>query len=422
MDKTRILVFSSAAISNEESNGRVLKNLLPSFDSNSFMNIYIYGKPMNSSDVEYHNFTDKNALISFLTLGICSKENKISFDSAADENQGNKRAISRSSFHYFLRNIVWKFAFGIKNKILKVSKKYKPNVILLLGANFAFFYKTATLVAKKTNAKLVIYTAEDYPLKKYNYMDGKVDNNIFSRSVQKSLFSAAKKAHLFSAACVYNSEKLMNDYIASGIGNIGCSSIIRIPSALSRVKSHADNGIILYAGNLPESRCRSLLEFADCLEKINTNHFVSVYGNIYSDEYGEKICKHPKIKYCGVVDYEKLISIFNNASFLLHIEGFDDYTLLDYKHAFSTKIADYLMLGIPFICYGSNQIAGIEYLQNLNFDFTIISKKSLCESLDKILNGSVEYRWDEKQIVDEFSIDSNKEKMSKIIGQVCTRE
>lgn len=75
-----------------------------------------------------------------------------------------------------------------------------------------------------------------------------------------------------------------------------------------------------------------------------------------------------------------------------YYEGFDEYTLLDYAHAFSTKIGDCYRSGIPFFAYGSKEIPCIQFGLDHNPDFSASSKGELKDKLVRVLSGGVTYR------------------------------
>lgn len=403
MEKMKILVLSVSAISDEESNGRVLKSLLPDSELCSFLNVYISGQPSADSNIKFLHFTDKNTLKSLLTLGICSKSSHNSLPSESTISQKENHYKKKKPVHYLIRNIVWKFAFGIRNIIMKSAKQFNPNIVFLMGANMPFLFKMARLISKKTHSSLIIYNAEDYPLKKYDYISCKSSYSLTTRLVQCELLKEAKKAYKISKYNIFNSDKLLSSYLDEKIIVSSNSGIIRIPSGLSPVNYDKKNKKILYAGNLYDDRCKTLLEFANALKDINSEFKLVVYGKITNKLLLEQIKNNDSIEYKGVIPFSELKEQFSKFSFLLHIDGFSDYSKLDYKYAFSTKIADYLILGVPFICYGSNEIAGVDFLYKLNSDFTIVSKEELLPKLKKILSFDVVYKQDRAKINYEFS-------------------
>jgi len=415
MDRMKILVFSVSAISDAESNGRVLKTLLPDSKLCQFLNVHISGQPTVDSSVEYLCFTDKNALKSLFSLGLFSKPSNIHFPSESNFSQpGGNNFKKKKTIHYLIRNLVWKFAFGIRKKIIKSAKKFEPDIVFLMGANMPFLFKMARIISKKTNSSLIIYNAEDYPLKKYDYITGKASYSLTTKLVQRGLFKEAKKAYKKSKCNIFNSDKLLGAYTTERFVRSDNSMVIRIPSTLETIKYDMNSKNILYAGNLYDDRCLSLLDFANALLEIKSEFKLVVYGKITNQLLLEKINNNDAISYRGVIPFAELKEHFSEYSFLLHIDGFSNYSKLDYKYAFSTKIADYLILGIPFICYGSSEIAGVEFLHKLNNQFTIVSRDELLPKVEKILKRDVSYKYDKVKIFKEFSMYECRSKMLEL--------
>lgn len=403
MSNLKVLVLSNSAISETESNGRVLKSLLPLDSFQNVLNLFVSGEPIKMEQISYCKISDKKVLQSVISLGIVNPEDKVIFENKINKDVSISTVSKKTAYHYFIRNVVWKLSFRTKNLCLKKALDFSPDLVFIMGANLPFFYEIGLKIAKKTGCKLVVYSAEDYPLKEYDYMSGKLNHTFFSRIVQRSLRKTAKKTFNNSDLCIFNSSQLRDFYVQKGFANKVNTHILHLPSSLIKENGEPAARTILYAGNLSDDRCNSLLEFADALSAINSDYYLLVYGRVSCCNYLEKIKRHKKIKYCGIVNFETLKDIFKQVEFLLHVEGFKPYTLLDYKHAFSTKIADYLILGKPFICYGSKEIAGVSFLSKLNDNFTITSKVELEEKLFKILNNRLPYKYNEAMIWKEFS-------------------
>ena len=419
MEKIKILVFSISAISDVESNGRVLRNLLPDVEEIEYLNVYISGNPIKDSKVQYLHISDKTVLKSVLSLGLSSKEDPINYEEKP-HSLNNGVNSKKSAFKYFLRNKIWSLAFSIKKRIVKKAKNFNPNIVFLMGANLPAFYSLSTKISKKTGAPLFIYNAEDYPLKNYDYMSQKKKSTFFSNIVLKKLRKESIRAYQHSFFNAFNSEKLLDSFIKDGFCSLDKSTVIRIPSSFSAVSKIDNKNRIIFAGNLYDDRCETLLKFADALSSIKISFNFCVYGKITNNKYLETIKNHNAIEYRGVVPYSIIQKELVETSFLLDVEGFSEYSKLDYKHSFSTKIADYLMLGIPIICYGSKEIAGVDYLLKNNEDFTIISDDSLSEKLTKILTHQVAYKYNKLKICNEFSITEVRKRILDIFEKIAS--
>lgn len=66
--------------------------------------------------------------------------------------------------------------------------------------------------------------------------------------------------------------------------------------------------------------------------------------------------------------------------------------MLNFKHAFSTKIADCYKLGIPFFMYAPIEIASTQYGLETNPDFVATSKEELKTKLKNAIGNKVTYK------------------------------
>lgn len=409
----RIFVVSNAAMSDEESNGRVLNNLLKK-EGNSFLNFCIRGVESSHCQIDFIKVTDHDAFKAFVTLGIKKPQiNQERVSSSQPSSGGSKKR--KTAFSYLLRNIVWKSRFYSSKKLKQKINDFNPEVVFLMAADAPFLYKIATKEAKKRNVPLIIYSAEDYPLKKYDYLKQKTKAGLNMKIVLRQLRKAAKKAYQLSSANIFNTEELMNAYVDNGFCKKEDCSIVSIPSVLEKSAGSGTNKQITYAGNLIKERCQSLLDVADVLKEIDSSYKLVLYGQIVDEEFKEPLLNHPMIDYRGVIAYQQLVKEIKESEFLIHVEGFSQYNKLDLQYSFSTKIADYLMLGIPTIVYGPEEITSIKYLNGVVPNFVITKKEYLKDSIGLILKHHFAFDPSYEKINEQFSLASVQEKINKII-------
>ena len=301
----RILVVSNAAMSDEESNGRVLNNLLKK-ENNSFLNFCIRGIESSHCQIDFIKITDHDALKAFITLGIkkphVSEERELTNQPSAGGNSKKRK----TAFSFLLRNLIWNSRFYSSKKLKQKIDNFDPEVVFLMAADAPFLYKIATKEAKKRNIPLIIYSAEDYPLKKYDYLKQKEKAGLNMKIVLRQLRKAAKKAYQLSTANIFNTEELKQAYIDSGFSKKEDCYVVSIPSVLDKCSSTGNNKQITYAGNLIKERCQSLLDVADVLKEIASPYKLVLYGQIVDEEFKNPILNHPNIDYRGLVPYQQL--------------------------------------------------------------------------------------------------------------------
>ena len=393
------LIISNTAISTSESNGRILSLLFNDYDDTFLHNYYLGGCP-DKRNVYYLGMGDILNIKSILSFGHFKPSSVVCVGNS--NGQGSSTPSKKKAIHYFLRNILYMINFHITRYMVKYIKVNHIESIFLFGADSPFLYRLSRKLSKKCKIPLEIYTCEDYPLKDYNYIQGgKHNNNIFFKLLIKSLKKQAKKAYLQASKGTFNSELLCEDY--QNLFKINNPSVRYLPSILEKVEyKPREIKHIVYGGNLYTDRVNSLLGISKILSEINKEVVIDVYGKT-TDENITKLKSNSNINYHGVVDYSKMIEIYKNADMLLHVDGFSDYSIKDYKHAFSTKISDCYMLGIPFFIYAPIDIASTQYAYKMNKDYTATSIEDLKEKLNNIVNNHLPYNVDYKKIKKDFS-------------------
>lgn len=394
------LIISNAALSAAESNGRILFLLFVGCDEMSLHNYCLGGVP-NKNGVHYIRMNDKRNIKSLVSLGYVRPSN---YRYVSDGNgiSVNSSSSHKKAIHYFMRNILYMINFHIVRYMVRYLKDNNIESIFLFGADSPFLYRLSRILSKKCSIPLEIYTCEDYPLKNYNYIEsGKHNNNMFFKLLMRSLKKQASKAYWIASKSTFNSDLLCEDYKkAFRISNPG---VRYLPSILDRAEyKERDIRHIIYGGNLYTDRVDSLLDISKVLLDVNKDVVMDIYGKA-SDEDIARLKDCSNINYHGVVEYFKMIEIYKNADMLLHVDGFSEYSIKDYKHAFSTKISDCYMLGIPFFIYAPIDIASTQYAYKMNKDYTALSIEELKDKLNNIINNHLPYKVDYEKIKKDFS-------------------
>ena len=394
----KVFVISNAALSTTESNGRILSLLFAGYDDASLHNYCLGGVP-DKKDVHYIKMNDKRNIKSLLSLGYV-KPDLDCYVSSNDTTSTSTPISHKKAIHYFIRNILYMMNFHIFRYYLnRYIKDHRIESIFLFGSDAPYMYRLARKLSKKCHIPLTIYTCEDYPLKDYNYIEaGKHNKNIFFTLLIRSLKKQASKAYLVAAHSTFNSEQLLNDY--KNVFKLNNPSIRYLPSTLTRVEYKSrDIRRIIYGGNLYIDRISSILDVSNVLLEINKDVVIDVYGKGKDIDLLSNI---PNIVYHGVVNYSKMIEAYKSADMLLHVDGFSSYSIKDNRNAFSTKISDCYMLGIPFFIYSPIDIASTKYAYKLNKDYTAISKDELKGKLNNIINNKLPYTIDYEKVKKDF--------------------
>ena len=283
----------------------------------------------------------------------------------------------------------------------------KIEVIQIWGTNIPFLYKYGYKLSKKNNIPLTIFTGEDYPLKKYNFIN---KFSLFFPIFRHKLYKNAKKAYLISEANIYASDELLEHY--SNKFSVNKGKVIHFSSTLNKndYKTTSENSDIIYGGNLYSDRCKSLIEIANHLR---SSEIINVYGNA-SEENKKLLSSISNIKYFGVIDYKELIKKYKNGKLLIHIEGFSDDYIKDCQFAFSSKLSDYIVSGKPFFVYGPDKISGVNYIKKID-ERIVATNISELSKIDEVIKKSIVL---DNNIVREFEATYASNKMSGILENI----
>ena len=392
---SNILIISNCAISNSESNGRISAFSIAKYKPTKVHNFYLKGIP-DYIDCDYITVSPKRAFISRCFFGIV--KTKFFKPSNFDSQSVSLNPKSRKPFYHLIRSFAYLKNRSIINALCKYVKQEEIDTVCLWGSNVPFLYRYAWKIQKKCNIKLATFTAEDYPLKDYNFINGRKSFlfNIFKKSLRKH----CEIAYKLSFDNVYSTEDLKLYYeqklgIKGGVVSYFKSSLAKCETIDEKRKIKR----IVYGGNLYDDRAKSLLEIASYLEKFK-DVFIDLYGNA-SSSIIEEIKKHNNIHYKGIVPYENLVQELYNSDLLIHIEGFSEFYIKDCKFSFSTKISDYFAIGKPFFVFGPKEISGVKFVYNLLPDFVATNKEELTK-LDMIILGASHFTLDYNFVIDNF--------------------
>lgn len=403
------LIISNCAASNSESNGRIhFLNFEKIFNDYKIFNFYLTGCP-DCKNITYLSYSIKKAIFSkFLPF----YKVQISKKTGVLHNGKSKHHKKHLLISYLIRN----FAFSKNKKILyELEQTIIENnikILILWGCNVPFLYEYALKLGKKLNLKIITYTGEDYPLKKYNYFSRRP--SLIFKIYQQKLYKNCKKLYSESQINLYATEDLKKHY-ETNLNIIG-GYIVYFSSKLKPGDHKIGNSNnLVYAGNLYKERVKSLLEIADYISKYK-HVKIEIFGNA-SKQNARKLKNRKNIVYHGSIPYNDLLKVLNEAGLLLHIEGFSKFYKKDCRFAFSTKIADYYMLNKPVFMYGAEEISGIKFAKKINDKFVATSKSELSK-LDSILKGSVTFDLPYDSICEKFDYLKNNELIRTIINSV----
>ena len=173
----------------------------------------------------------------------------------------------------------------------------------------------------------------------------------------------------------------------------------------------------MYCGNLGVGRVSSLCSVAEVLKEINAK--LIVYGKFASDDDEKLLCSYDCVSYNGTVAYSEIPNILYKSSMVIHCEN--SSRLEDLKYAFSTKIADSLACGKPFLVFASREYPFVQYLEKYNAAFVAETKEELKSILLKCIENETYKRKNIENAIalvkENHNIISNSEKFLNIVNK-----
>lgn len=380
MDYKKLLIISNAAISDSNSNGRTIKNLIYGWDKLKLAQFYTYGNPDFDVCDNYYRVSDNEALKSFIKLkSFGGKTENINITTVAKQKSQSKK-IKKTPLKSLLREIVWGTNAWNKQNFKKWVDDFSPEVIFLFMGDTSFLLNIAMDIAKKKNIPLIVYSCENYYFKNYNYLTKK--KSFIYTVFHKKYVRTVKRLSNVAESFVFISEALMNCY-KNEFPHIE-ADFIMTASGLQDLKPNSGS-LITYAGNLGIGRHKALIEIGNALQEIDKSLKITLFGKSPNKEIGDMLVNCEGIDYKGLVPYSEVISAIQNSKIVIHTEYKDEFYIEDLKYAFSTKISDCVSSGVPFFCYASRKLPFTDFLIDNKCAIITESKDELAEKLKVIL-------------------------------------
>jgi glycosyltransferase involved in cell wall biosynthesis len=414
----KVLVLSNNCFSLSSNNGRTLGNFFCGWPKNRVAQFYI--KPeVPQEDICANYLCVSDRMVLKLLLGKKSQSNK---NPPENPSEQETKPVNKNAFTMIVRYIIWKISrwrkhYGFDSFI----DSFHPDMVLLQAGDTPLMYDLARSVSKKRNIPIVIYNSEDHVLRKKNYFSrdflGVLTYPIFRHILNRSFVKTLKQ----SSYVIYISEKLQKAYQKLYQHN---STVIYTSTNIvsSTPRTSHDPLKISYFGNLDFNRYVSLVALANAFSEVDSRISVDVFGNITTPEIKASLESCKFIRTHGFVPYEVIRKVIDNSDILLHTESFDDMHQRINSNFFSTKIADCLASGKPFLVYAPSHIAFMEYLSEHNAAILIDNPDNLYETVYKTIK-SEKFRF---QYIDQalrlanenHNFDKNREKFQQILNLV----
>ena len=377
----RVLIISNTPFHLSDSNGRVLGTLLSGVSNEDKMQFCVNGASVSSALIENsYRISDKTVLKGVLARKI--QATKLPCDIPAGTGAQKVKGISRTALSMLARDLLWKFCMK-RTEFLTLAEQFKPDIVMWQYGDSGFMADLARLVAERCNAKIVVFTTEDYYFKTWDYLSKKDKSftyTLFSREMKRANKRLFEKVSL----CIANTPQLAERFKSA----FGCrTETIMNSSDLRPIREDQNEQVenrIVYAGNLGINRHLSILKIAEALEKIDPNIRFEVYGHP-SESVAEALKAEPNIKLMGFRSYQEITDIIKLSRLLIHAESFEEFYRYDLQAAFSTKITDALASGTPLFMFAPDNLAETSYLMENECAFVCTDESTLGDCLRSAL-------------------------------------
>lgn len=414
----KVLIISNEPLSNRYSNGRTLRNLLLTIPKEQIAQFFLHGTPDEQIVSAFYQVSDKDALNALLMRK--RKKAKAKSESNIALTEVPQKKIYKNCKTMVLRDIVWRSYAWWKKDFDKFINDFKPDVVLLQAGDSPFMFAITLKIANKQKIPIIIYNSEEYVLKNKIYSDAN-EKSIWHKILQNRLKRIYQRLMNKVSFCIYSTEYLENKYQkAYPHKNKSCALYTVSELEPLHDKTENEHFSLLYCGNLGVGRVIPLDEIAKVLYEVDKNATLDIYGNFASERGKKYICSNPNVRYGGVVPYEQVPQLMSKASMVVHAENADRVEHL--KCAFSTKIADNLASGRPFLVYAIKEYPFVQYLKK--YDCAHIACTS--EELTGILKKCIKDKGYREQYIanaiktaqQNHSINKNCTKMKRILNKI----
>lgn len=380
----KVLIVSNECLSKTTSNGRTMLNLFLGYPPSLLAQFYIHGTPDESVCNNYFRVSDKDALNAFL---IRRTKNTQPYKTSSGPSHDKK--IARNFKNMVLRDMVWmSFKWWNKDFELFISN-FSPDIVLLQAGDCPFMFAIARRISQKYSIPLIMYNSESYVLKKKLYYSARPYSPWHCILLSRLKYEYKRFMNSCSF-CIYSMEQLEDAY-QKAYPHSGKSRTIYVSTDISARTDYTHHNIekpftIAYCGNMGVGRLEYLLDLADVLQKLDPSAKLILCGNLQSSEDLELVRRHPSIDYRGFLNYNEVIKIIKDSSMVVHCENSD--RLQNLKYAFSTKIADSLACGTPFLVYATRDYPFVQYLEKHSAAHIAGDKEELERILKKCLTDT----------------------------------
>lgn len=395
----KILILTRSAWDDTNSLGNTMTNFWAGWDGNDIANIYCRAaEPNNGVCTHYYSIHEKDLLKSiFNRRHIAGSAFAWDFKGRTFKTE-NKDIENEKWLYDFFRSkssvlahwgqeLLWKLGRWRNDTLNQFLYDFKPDIIFAPCFAAAYPHKLIWHIQERTNAKVVLFHADDYLTFKG------LDNSILTRFNRKlranTVIKSANKANLNycispSQQAEYHQKLKREMKLLYKGADFSFKPFYKRDFDAKLIR-------IIYIGSTQYGRWKTLGMLARAIQKIHADKLVfelliySQYQPLPEEE--QTMVIKGSSRFMGKIEANEVNRALSDADIVLHVESFDETERLATRLSFSTKIVDCLHSNRCVMAIGWVEAASIDYLVKNDAALVANDEISIAEQLKRIINN-----------------------------------
>lgn len=377
----RLLILTNACFFDADSNGRTLAKLFQFYDKSCLAQFFVYGNPDFSVCERYYQVSDRAALMSMLMRKETGGVVHVAVSDqqyAKEQSIHGDRKVKKTPLNLLLRETVWKLGRWNGKRFKAWVEEFQPEAIFVSVAANPHLCRLAKQLARNYRLPVYVYSTESYYFMDYNYLTKRP--SLFYSLFHAWIKYSYRDLQKYVKQGIFNTPLLQERYAAEFPFPCTCAYS---PSDIDFQENTTlrEQRVVSYLGNLGLNRHLALIQLAKILQEIIPDTKLDVYGMIPNENVKQAFNRCQAIRYHGVIPYEAVVSTIHKSDLVVHAEWNDPGMNKTIQYGFTTKIADSVCSGTPFLAFAHKGLAGIDFLIRNQCAFVAESEEELREQL-----------------------------------------
>lgn len=390
----KVLLVNIFKIGDPNATGATLKHMLMGIPDVEYLQLCLAPSSEKSTGKEIVETVTVKPIDNwflYMLMQISAYKRRLSDNDINKTEQSNQSTEQKSKFKNRMYSKVKRWLVkSARNPIVRINSEvrkciidFDPDLIYTIGGCNAVL-SAAIEISEMLHINIVVHSMDDF------YNTEFTENMFLYKWYRRRFIKASLLAYSHSAMSIGISEDMADEYArVFGIPFTYAMNCVESKSykRVERKKKEkiSNQFLIIFSGGLHGGRYQSICEVADIIYRINQNgNSTKLVMEVYTSEldyekYGGKVNEYVVIyKY---VPKTELMCNLQRANLLLHVESFNREYVDYFRLSMSTKIPEYMLSGVPILCYGSTEICSVRYI--MKHDFGLVAENSF--QLEKLL-------------------------------------